>query len=61
MKTYTVVAYAVNGEVLCPSCIGTCKEPREDKNPIFAGDEFDTVPTCAKCFYEVWDVTVKGE
>jgi C4-type Zn-finger protein len=56
LNLFEVVGYTLeDGEILCPSCFAECTDKG---TPFFAGDEFDTAPTCSHCLYEILAVSV---
>ena len=59
IRSCEVVGYAVNGSVVCPTCITSREEITADA--IFAITEFDEYPSCSRCSERIDCVSLTQE
>ena len=51
MKSYDVVGYVSQGDVICPICAKGLEQTTLE--PIFASEEWDYIPCCYDCGDEI--------
>jgi hypothetical protein len=50
LRSYDIVAWVLDGEIVCADCMNSKPDDRHFASPVFAGEEFfDHYPTCAWC------------
>ena len=61
MKAYDIVAWVVDGEIVCADCMNEHPDERHFASPVFAGEEFDYYPTCEWCGEVIDEVSALQE